>query len=95
MQKKLNKELELELSECDIEIQKYHMSMIMSLLMPFILTFASIGIATDDTTLKTFFIGLSMVLLFILAGLIYFDSSKLKTKYRQRKNLILGKHGQT
>ena len=83
---------ELELSSCDIEIQKYHISMNLSLLIPFILTFASAGIATTNPTLKTFFIVISIMLLFILAMLTFSDSKKLKDKYDKRKNLIIKKH---
>ena len=85
-------ERQLELSECDIEIQKYHISMNLSLLLPFILTFASAGIATTNITLKTFFISMSIILLFLLALLIFSDSKKLKGKYEHRRNLILKKH---
>lgn len=84
---------ELELSSCDIEIQKYHMSTTLSLMMPFILTFASVGIGVSDTALKVFFITLSMVLLFFLAAILVMDSSKLKEKYKQRKEIILSKKG--
>lgn len=85
-------ERELELSDCDIEIQKYHMSMALTLLLPFILTFASAGMATSNQTLKTFFIALSIILLFFLAYLIFNDSKGLKRRYEHRRNIILKRH---
>ena len=90
--KKNGLDRELELSNCDIEIQKYHMSMAMSLMMPFVLAFASVGVAADDNTLKTFFFFLSIGMLFVLAAIIFFDSSKLKKKYNQKKGLINNKY---
>ena len=81
----------LKVLDCDIEIQKYHMSMILSLLMPFILTFASLGMAANEKNLKIFFIALSIILLFFMAAIVVSDSSKLKAMYQQRKSLILAK----
>ena len=88
MARKGSVEEELSLLECDIEINKYHISMAMSLIMPFLLSFASIGIAASDQTSKYVFLGLSIFMFFILAGMIFFDSNKLIKKYKLKRTLI-------
>ncbi len=81
-------EKKIALLECDIEITKYNISMVLSLIMPFMLSFASVGIAASDQTTKYVFLGLSIFLFFILAGTVFFDSKRLITKYKAKKNLI-------
>ncbi len=94
MKTKETTEKELALLECDIEISKYQISLAMSLIMPFLLSFASVGIAASDKVTKYVFLGLSIFLFFILAGIVFIDSKSLIKKYTHKKSLVIKRLGE-